>query len=327
MQEAMPSTRTTIWRERALTAMLRRGLLPQRQGDGERALILLFNSSFGYPVFEEPPGGLPAAFELTNDLRRFDEAGVVVFHTPTLGSLKGLHKPPGQVWVDWRMESAINFPRLEDHSLSERFDLTASYQQGADLFISYLDLLDKDEKSLRSQPKPKEGVATLFMSGPGDASGRIGYATELMRHMEIDSFGRRLRNKQLAVDEGSSTKMSTIARYKFTLAFENAIEPDYVTEKFYEPLIAGSVPVYLGAPNVAELAPAPDSYIDVRDFESPRALADRLRELDRDLDAYAAYLDWKTRPFDPRFQRLMDTRSRHPLLRLCDLVSAERSPA
>ena len=270
---------------------------------------------------------MPTGFELTDDLRRFDEARAVLFHTPSLRSLGGLRKRPGQIWVDWRMESPINYPRLEDRELLAHFDLTASYGQDADLYVSYLDFLEADEETLRSEPKPKQGTAALFMSGTGDASGRIGYATELMRHIEVDSFGQRLRNKRLAVDEGWPTKMATIGRYKFTLAFENAIERDYVTEKFYEPLIAGSVPVYLGAPNVAELAPAPDSFINVRDFESPRALADKLGELDRDPDAYQAYLSWKTRPFEARFQRLMETRRRHPLTRLCDLVSAEEAPS
>lgn len=40
------------------------------------------------------------------------------------------------------------------------------------------------------------------------------------------------------------------------MAFENVIAMDYVTEKFYDPLIAGSVLVYLGAPNIADFARA-----------------------------------------------------------------------
>ena len=71
------------------------------------------------------------------------------------------------------------------------------------------------------------------------------------------------------------------ARYKFTLAFENTVTPDYVTEKLYEPLIAGSVPVYRGAPNVADFAPAPRCFIDAADFAGPAELAAYLDHLDR----------------------------------------------
>lgn len=38
------------------------------------------------------------------------------------------------------------------------------------------------------------------------------------------------------------------ARYKFTLAFENADCEDYITEKLWRPLIVGSVPIYYGSP-------------------------------------------------------------------------------
>ena len=36
-----------------------------------------------------------------------------------------------------------------------------------------------------------------------------------------------------------------------------------------QPLLAGAIPVYLGAPNIAEFAPGPHSFLDIRQFESP----------------------------------------------------------
>lgn len=41
-----------------------------------------------------------------------------------------------------------------------------------------------------------------------------------------------------------------VARYKFTLAFENAVCEDYITEKLWRPLTVGSVPIYWGSPSV-----------------------------------------------------------------------------
>lgn len=34
-------------------------------------------------------------------------------------------------------------------------------------------------------------------------------------------------------------KVETLKRYKFSLAFENSNEEDYVTEKFFQSLVAG----------------------------------------------------------------------------------------
>ena len=41
-----------------------------------------------------------------------------------------------------------------------------------------------------------------------------------------------------------------LAKYKFVLAIENAVCPDYITEKLWKVLQVGAVPVYYGAPNV-----------------------------------------------------------------------------
>jgi len=41
-----------------------------------------------------------------------------------------------------------------------------------------------------------------------------------------------------------------VARYKFTLSFENAVCDDYITEKLWRPLVVGSVPIYMGSPSV-----------------------------------------------------------------------------
>lgn len=60
------------------------------------------------------------------------------------------------------------------------------------------------------------------------------------------------------------------------IAFENAISKDYVTEKFFNPLVIGSVPVYLGAPNIEDFIPGKNSFVDVRNFDSPKDLADFL---------------------------------------------------
>ena len=41
-------------------------------------------------------------------------------------------------------------------------------------------------------------------------------------------------------------KRETIGRFMFNMAFENSLEPGYVTEKPFDAMIAGTVPVYLG---------------------------------------------------------------------------------
>jgi hypothetical protein len=280
----------------------------------DHIVVLFFNGMWertpSYPADE-----LPDDCEITMDKRRMREATAVVFHIPSLGSLGRVKKFPGQVWVAWSMECEAHYPQLLDRRFMSRFDLTMTYHRNADLSVPYYS--PHFEHLLLTPPKTHDKLAAFFASGRHDRSGRIAYAAEIMHHIEVHSYGRQLRNRSLARDNGRATKLETIAAYQFTLAFENAIAPDYVTEKFFDPLIVGSVPVYLGAPNMAEFAPGERCYIDASKFESPRALAEYLLHLDANDAAYREYLAWKQSPLRPDFLALLDEQRAHPFVRLC----------
>jgi len=77
--------------------------------------------------------------------------------------------------------------------------------------------------------------------------------------------------------------------YKFYLAFENSLCQDYVTEKFFRFLRRDIVTVALGAGNYSQFVPR-DTYIDVRDFRSPKDLASFLKALDTTDKTYEDYL-------------------------------------
>jgi hypothetical protein len=73
-------------------------------------------------------------------------------------------------------------------------------------------------------------------------------------------------------------KHELLSRYKFTIAFENTEYPGYVTEKVIDAMVAASVPVYLGAPDIADQLPA-EAFIDARGFNSPEAIAAHLEQI------------------------------------------------
>ena len=80
-----------------------------------------------------------------------------------------------------------------------------------------------------------------------------------------------------------SSKMETLSRYRFSLCFENTTMLGYVTEKIFDCLYAGTVPVYLGAQDISTLIP-PEAYVDMRDFGSDnyRAMWDGIRGMSDD---------------------------------------------
>jgi hypothetical protein len=107
-----------------------------------------------------------------------------------------------------------------------------------------------------------------------------------------------------------------ISRYAFYLAFENATERDYVSEKIYDAFVAGTVPVYLGAPNVEDFLPAPKCAIFARDFASAEELAHHLLELRANRRRYDEYLQWRHEPFSASFLRLSEENAVPSIVRL-----------
>lgn len=84
-------------------------------------------------------------------------------------------------------------------------------------------------------------------------------------------------------------KLATLEKYRFAICYENARNyPGYITEKIFDCMIAGAVPVYWGAPNVATFIP-PDCYIDRTRFASEAELYAHLRTMSA--QEHGAYLD------------------------------------
>jgi len=73
-------------------------------------------------------------------------------------------------------------------------------------------------------------------------------------------------------------KLNILQNYRFCFCIENYRLPGYITEKIFDALVAGSVPVYLGAPDVSEFV---DSrvFVDANEFGSPSDLINYLRQM------------------------------------------------
>lgn len=89
-------------------------------------------------------------------------------------------------------------------------------------------------------------------------------------HEPQDRWERIFPNRMFSTSlyRGSvDSKLETTANYKFSFCLENYCYPDYITEKIFDALFVGSVPVYLGAQNITEYVPA-SCFIDWRHYPS-----------------------------------------------------------
>jgi hypothetical protein len=80
--------------------------------------------------------------------------------------------------------------------------------------------------------------------------------------------GRALAPKFPSYRGPVDDKTETLRTYKFTIAFENAQHfPGYITaDKIFDPMQAGSIPIYWGAPNITEYVPQ-NCFIAFKDFD------------------------------------------------------------
>jgi hypothetical protein len=101
--------------------------------------------------------------------------------------------------------------------------------------------------------------------------------------------------------------MPVYREYKFVLALEGAADEHMVSEKFFNPLQAGAVPIVWGAPRATyeAHAPSPASFIHLDDdFGGDLArLAAHLHYLDANDDAYRQLHQWRTEPPSPQLIR------------------------
>lgn len=78
----------------------------------------------------------------------------------------------------------------------------------------------------------------------------------------------RHRRQLMSIYKGScQSKLETLSQYRFCLCFENMAMNGFITEKIIDCFYAGTIPLYLGAPDIDKFIPK-NCYIDCRDFSS-----------------------------------------------------------
>ena len=81
-----------------------------------------------------------------------------------------------------------------------------------------------------------------------------------------------------------------------------------------------SIPVYLGAPNIEDFIPGKNSFVDVRNFDSLKDLADFLNRCYLDNDLYNQFHQWKKGSLLPSFLDKLNTAKEHPIKKMCTII-------
>lgn len=290
-----------------------------------------------------------------------DNVDVVIFHAPTHQnrvSKSQLHKSYGRkaMFAFLSMEQPNYATIMKDYKyLENTFDLMITYSLSSiypntnipNMPITYYPSHILSVNEVLKPPvysfKEKDGYGTgvtvsLFTSNCklAGANERLKYIQELMQYIDIHSYGGCLNNRKEpdfpndpawpAIAQRRARKIKVLSHYRFYLAFENAPVDDYVSEKVFEGLFAGAIPVYRGAQSIHRFMPANDSFIDANNM-SPKELATLLKRLGSNEKEYEKYFLFKQRPITESFQSIVDMSYVHPnvLRRVCSYAHSSQS--
>ncbi|XP_022897122.1 glycoprotein 3-alpha-L-fucosyltransferase A-like isoform X1 [Olea europaea var. sylvestris] len=225
----------------------------------------------------------------------------------------GLSHEPGTASVLRTMESARYYAENSiDMARRRGYDVVMTTSLSSDVPVGYFSWAEYDIMA-PVQPKTESALAAAFISNCAARNFRLQALVALEKsNIKIDSYGGCHRNRN-----GRVEKVETLKRYKFCLAFENSNEEDYVTEKFFQCLVAGSVPVVIGAPNIQDFAPCSGSLLHIRELKDVDSVAKSMKYLAENPSAYNESLRWKFEGPSDSFKALVDMAAVHSSCRLC----------
>ena len=243
-----------------------------------------------------------------NALKSITEFDALIFHTANHNSFVPFRdkRSPYQRFIMFELES----PRFWKYSFTKYnnfFNWTMTYRSDSDVPIPYgwvlgdLEPYKEVDKStvvkkykhiLRDKDKM---VAWIASKECNSDSKRELYINEMKKYINVGMMGKCGSIPCDMADhlsEGDNCTLSVNTRYKFYLAFENAICDEYVTEKLFRRLQLNAVLIVMGGVDYSQYAP-PHSFINVNNFNSPRELVTYLNYLDEHDDEYLTYFWWK----------------------------------
>ncbi|CAG0892173.1 unnamed protein product, partial [Cyprideis torosa] len=229
--------------------------------------------------------------QFSHEKHDFATADVVIFKDQVPERPEGRSN---QIWVLYMLECPFHTP----HGKKNAVNWTATYRHDSDLVAPYAKWVYYDPAVKRKQVQKnyaagKTKKVAWFVSNCHAKNGRLQYAKELSKYIDVDIYG--VCGTKMCPRRDPKCFNLLNSDYKFYLAFENSNCRDYITEKLFQNGLSQNIlPIVMGAhPEDYARATPVHSVIHVEDFVGPKELAEYLHHLDKNDDLYNQYFEWK----------------------------------
>lgn len=153
--------------------------------------------------------------------------------------------------------------------------------------------LKKAKSAGRILEEKKRFCCFVYSNARSDLPG-VALRNELFRmlcqYRKVDSAGSVLNNMDgYVVPRDLETYLKFISQYKFVITFESSEGRGYTTEKIFHAMLANTLPIYWGNPEV-HCDFNEKSFINCHRFENLDAVVERVIEIDQDDELYLSYM-------------------------------------
>jgi hypothetical protein len=119
---------------------------------------------------------------------------------------------------------------------------------------------------------------------------RTNLGVNLSTDERIDVFGTYWENNGKNIKGEVWNKHIGLDQYKFSIACENTIQKNYISEKFWDVVLTDTVPIYLGCSNINELLPK-ECFISLNNMTMDE-MVDKVKDIiNNETELYNFYLN------------------------------------
>lgn len=222
---------------------------------------------------------------------------------------------PHQRYIFAASETPVRFSgRRTQYTFNNFYNWTMTYRFDSDIVRRHGEVKISNNSSRQEMPtkefvQNKTKSIAWFVSNCNSASKREHLVQKIQKYINVDIFGAC--GNLTCVNKSDCYNMLE-RDYRFYLSFENSHCKDYTTEKLYKILQKNVVPIVYGGGDYNTVTP-PNSVINVEDFKTVKDLVNYIKHLEKNIDKYMEYFEWKKNYY-------VSTAARPSMCKLCEML-------
>ena len=187
---------------------------------------------------------------------------------------------------DWNFKYTMSFRRKRKNNF---FFLNLFYYPFFQDFVT-----NKVSNQLSElQNKSKKKYINFLYSSPNGSLRNQYFDFLNVNNINVDSLGLWMNNKKTIENTKltrQQNKIINISQYKYTIAFENSYNHEYISEKIWEPLIVNSIPIYHGGESVFKIFNKKKIIYVKNKYDFNKSL-NRIKDIDANQNFYEDFLN------------------------------------